>query len=136
MTVTVGRALQGVGYAAIADRATAPTPITFEAEAEKPTRAATRKKAVADPEAELDDLDETPVDEVAAVETEAVADAAEEADAQAAPAKKKRTRRGTRGGRNRKKPGAAAATEATEATEETEAATSDDVDGSPATRRA
>ena len=132
VTVTVGRALQGVGYAAIADGATAPTPITFEAEAEKPTRAAPRKKAVADPEAELDDLDEPPADEVASVEAEAVADGAEEDEAEVAPPKKKRTRRGTRGGRSRKKPAATAATEVTEATEETEATTSDATDGRPA----
>ncbi len=112
VTVTVGRALQGVGYAAIADGATAPTPITFEAEAEKPTRAPTRKKAVADPEAELDDLDETPVGRGCRGGDRGRRRRCGGGGRQAAPAKKKRTRRGTRGGRNRKKPGAAA-TEAT-----------------------
>ena len=134
VAVTVGRALQGVGYAAIADGATAPTPITFEAEAEKPTRAAPRKKAVADTEAELDDLDELPAGEAAAVEVEAVAEGAEGDEAEVAPPKKKRTRRGTRGGRNRKKPAASAATDVTEATEETGVATSDETDGRPAPR--
>ena len=44
---TVGRALEGVAYATLADDAVAaPTPITFEAEAEKPMRASRSKKDV------------------------------------------------------------------------------------------
>jgi ribonuclease G len=96
---TVGAVLESGAFAAIADAdGPAVMPVTFEAEADKPTRAARAKKtAVAEPE----------------VEPEAVADAEEtdqaeeEADADGAP-KKKRTRRGTRGGRGRKKPAAAA----------------------------
>ena len=41
--VAVGRVLEGVAFATLADAAAAPTPITFEAEAEKPTRAPSRK---------------------------------------------------------------------------------------------
>jgi ribonuclease G len=106
--VTIGRALDGVAYAALADDAVAPivAPITFEAEAEKPTRASRSKK---EPEAleapaEVDEVvDVEPDDE--AEPTPAEVDVA--ADGQP---KKKRTRRGTRGGRGRKKPVTAAAT--------------------------
>ncbi len=41
----VGRVLDGVAYATLADSPEAATPITFEAEAEKPTRAPSRRKA-------------------------------------------------------------------------------------------
>jgi ribonuclease G len=110
LPVTIGRVLDGVAYAMPADGAKVPNPITFEGEAEKPTRAPAKKPAPAparrgrteaepaevvaeEPE---DDLD----DEEAVVEP-----AAAEADE---AAKKKRTRRGTRGGRGRKKPATAA----------------------------
>ena len=46
-TVTVGRVLDGQVFAAIAPSDVAPVPITFESEAEKPTRAPSRKKAAA-----------------------------------------------------------------------------------------
>jgi ribonuclease G len=55
--VTVGRALEGVAFATLADAAALPTPITFEAEAEKPTRAPSRKagaEAEVEVEIELD----------------------------------------------------------------------------------
>jgi ribonuclease G len=96
VSATVGRVLDGVAYAALADEAAPSERITFEAEAEKPTRAPGRKKedvaeAVAEPEAEEE-----------AVETAETADA----DGAEKPAKK-RTRRGTRGGRGRKKKPAA-----------------------------
>ena len=103
---SVGAVLEGAAYATLADD-TAPgvAPITFEAEAEKPTRASRAKKDVAAVEPELveetDDVEPDLVDEAVA-EPEAEADGA-------AP-KKKRTRRGTRGGRGRKKPATAAAT--------------------------
>ena len=104
VAATVGRVLEGAAYATIPDDAVvAASPITFEAEAEKPTRASRSKKetAVADVPGE-----------VVAVELEAepepAAEASEvEAEAETSPdatPKKKRTRRGTRGGRNRKKP--------------------------------
>ncbi len=40
---TVGRVLEGLAFAVVADSAKLPSPITFEAEAEKPTRAPGRK---------------------------------------------------------------------------------------------
>jgi ribonuclease G len=130
LKVTVGRVLDGVAYATPADGADLPTPITFEAEAEKPTRVASAKKVEAEkparapsrrktkedadeepteeplPEAELEpELDEAElVAEVAEPET----GEAEEVVAAGEQPKKKRTRRGTRGGRGRKKPSAAA----------------------------
>ncbi len=108
VTATVGSVLEGSAYATLSD-ASVPgeTPITFEAEAEKPNRAARPRKDVA----AVDELAEV------AVATEATEDVAEEIDADPqesetgadAPPKKKRTRRGTRGGRSRKKPAAATA---------------------------
>jgi ribonuclease G len=108
VTATVGCVLEGAAYATLAD-ASAPrvSPITFEAEAEKPTRASRAKKEVVTP------VEEGASEPAADVVDAAVADPeAEEADAAVdggAP-KKKRTRRGTRGGRGRKT--AATATEA------------------------
>ncbi len=53
---TVGRVLEGLAFAVVADSAALPSPITFEAEAEKPTRAPGRKagetKEKDEPEAE------------------------------------------------------------------------------------
>ena len=135
--VRVERVLDGVAYATALNGVEAPVdPITFESEAEKPTRAPSRAKKAAEtdePEAvvELPELDDAEVEvEVASEEdeqdeaTEAVADGAE-----AAPAKKK-TRRGSRGGRNRKKKPAAAADGADPAAEpEAEAGVEADVDG-------
>ncbi|CAN5658949.1 hypothetical protein BH18ACT13_BH18ACT13_10290 [soil metagenome] len=117
VSVTIGRVLDGVAYASLAETAEVGTPITFEAEAEKPTRAPGRKKAT-----EKDVATAAPSDVEADVEFEAelegdVSDQSEEADAVAEAGagdgeeqpKKKRPRRGTRGGRGRKKPAAAAA---------------------------
>ncbi|MBA3380414.1 MAG: Rne/Rng family ribonuclease [Actinobacteria bacterium] len=117
VSVTIGRVLDGVAYASLAETAEVGTPITFEAEAEKPTRAPGRKKAT-----EKDVATAAPSDVEADVEFEAelegdVSDESEEVDAVAEAGagdgeeqpKKKRTRRGTRGGRGRKKPAAAAA---------------------------
>ena len=114
VTATVGSVLEGAAYATLADDVVADaTPITFEAEAEKPMRASRSKKeplpaeapvetAASEVEVEIEDDDEA---------TEVSADTLEvEAEVSAdATTKKKRTRRGTRGGRNRKKPAAAAA---------------------------
>jgi ribonuclease G len=51
---TVGRVLEGLAFAVVADSGVLASPITFEAEAEKPTRAPSRKAAEAteEPEAE------------------------------------------------------------------------------------
>jgi ribonuclease G len=115
-TVSVGRALDGQAFATLVAGEPAAAPITFESEAEKPTRAPARRKvdegaadeAVTVPEADAA-FDAGPASE------EALADAAEEAEAEAegspddgaqAPAKK-RTRRGSRGGKRRRKAAAA-----------------------------
>ncbi len=134
---TVGRVLDGVAFAVVADEAALPNPITFEAEAEKPTRApAARKTEAAKPVAAEKPAAEKPLrrsqsrpepaiergpperelggsrSHRGAREEEAaeVAEAATTADGQP---KKKRTRRGTRGGRGRKKTPATATATAT-----------------------
>jgi ribonuclease G len=102
VTASVGAVLEGAAYATLADE-TAPgvAPITFEAEAEKPTRASRAKKDVVavEPDDETEEIEPDQTDEAVT---------ATEADADGAAPKKKRTRRGTRGGRGRKKPAAAA----------------------------
>ncbi|HKX47441.1 MAG TPA: Rne/Rng family ribonuclease [Gaiellaceae bacterium] len=118
---TVGAVLEGAAYATLADDgAVASSPITFEAEAEKPTRASRAKKAapVADVDqaeepddvAEPDDIDEQ---SDIAEPGEADPDDAQRQSAVGTPTKK-RTRRGTRGGRGRKKAPAAVAAEGEE----------------------
>jgi ribonuclease G len=119
VTATVGAVLEGAAYANLAgDAAPAATPITFEAEAEKPMRASRAKKAIeelAGDEADADaEEDEDAAVEPEAVEPEAVEPEAVEAGVDGAPPPKKRTRRGTRGGRGRKKSAAAAAAGAEE----------------------
>jgi predicted RNA-binding protein with TRAM domain len=122
VSVSIGRVLDGVAFAALADGAVLPTPITFEAEAEKPTRVASAKKAEAEKpaaaprsrakkvvEEEEEQSAEAIVDdedEVELAEETGLAGPAGEAAEEARPAKK-RTRRGTRGGRGRKKTPAA-----------------------------
>jgi ribonuclease G len=122
--VRVERVLDGLAYGTALKGVEAPeAPITFESEAEKPTRAPSRaKKAEPAPEAEAEQAATKPkpaaeaetaqepavgaaeLEEDAEPEAEPEAETATEAGA--APAKKK-TRRGSRGGRNRKKPAAA-----------------------------
>ena len=132
---TIGRALAGMAFAVLADDQAAPsTPITFEAEAEKPMRASRSKKeavaeVVADTSGEVEELLE---EEEPPVETaEAVAEEVSEPTADGQP-KKKRTRRGTRGGRGRKKPAAAAAADADAGAEEV---SDDSGNGRPQTPR-
>ncbi len=123
-TVVVGRVLEGQAFAVLADApgaaAVADEPITFESEAEKPTRAPARRKAVADEAgAEVapgdtiaeeadgwsDELeDEIEVDDEDALDTDDTEDDVEAAGADGAVTAKKRTRRGSRGGRRRRKP--------------------------------
>jgi predicted RNA-binding protein with TRAM domain len=98
VAVTIGRVLDGMAYATLADDAAALTPITFEAEAERPTRAGSRVAKKELPEADID---------AAAASVETVSEG-DEAPAEEQP-RKKRARRGTRGGRGRKKPAAATA---------------------------
>ncbi len=140
-TVTIGRVLEGQAFATlVASGATGEGPITFESEAEKPTRAPAKRKAATttgegdeaslaleDDEAVVDephavDLEDVSLPEGATVaedaapeetddETEADLDANATLADGTTPAKK-RTRRGSRGGRRRRKPaGAGAATE-------------------------
>ena len=113
MTATVGSVLEAAAYATVADDVVADaTPITFEAEAEKPMRASRSKKEVSPAEEPADlvtaDVEvETGIEDGSEDTQEADVDgevgAATEASIDGTPTKK-RTRRGTRGGRNRKKP--------------------------------
>ena len=132
--VRVERVLDGVAYATALNGVEAPAePITFESEAEKPTRAPSRAKKAAEtdePEAAVETLELGEVEAEAEAEVDAEADVVDAAPedeqdeateavadgAEAAPAKKK-TRRGSRGGRNRKKK----PTVATDGTEPAEA---------------
>jgi ribonuclease G len=140
---TVGRVLDGMAYATLASNVEVPEPITFEAEAEKPTRAPSRKTEPAKKEPAKAEKPEKPKPKPAraraprkaaepAPEAETDVDAvaaepdlpdAEIAETDGQP-KKKRTRRGTRGGRGRKKK---PATEA--ATPEGEAEVAPEADG-------
>ncbi len=135
--VRIERVLDGVAYAALLTTAAKPAePITFESEAEKPTRAPSRAKKAAELEAEetqptgetedAEALPQEPADEpvepdVGEVEIDdEPEDEPEEAiEGETTPAAdgtpvKKKTRRGSRGGRNRKKKPAGAAVEGAE----------------------
>ncbi|MEX2612446.1 MAG: Rne/Rng family ribonuclease [Gaiellaceae bacterium] len=134
VTVKVGRVLEGVALATPADAASLPTPITFEAEAEKPTRAPSRKadaerptpptasEELADkparepsrrrPPVEAIDKPDEPTVEAEAELVEAEIDVVASESVPAEAQLKKRTRRGTRGGRGRKKPTATGTAEA------------------------
>jgi ribonuclease G len=115
---SVGRALQGTAFAVLADgQAVSASPITFEAEAEKPMRASRSKKEIAVVEDTPVEPDE-PLAEDADDSEEVVPDAATPDATTDGQPKKKRTRRGTRGGRSRKKPAAAAAGESDEASDD------------------
>jgi ribonuclease G len=108
-TVFIGAVLAGQAFGTLVDAAPPTEPITFESEAEKPTRAPARRKTDEDatePIEATEDVaaDSAAVDEVAVDETATE----EEAELEAAPAKK-RTRRGSRGGKRRRKPAATAA---------------------------
>ncbi|MFN0155735.1 MAG: Rne/Rng family ribonuclease [Gaiella sp.] len=110
--VKVGRVVGDIAFGTLVGEVVAPAAITFESEAEKPTRAPARRKAAgteaAGPDADVDDVDVeglADVDEVG--EGEGEGEAVEVAvDGSTAPAKK-RTRRGSRGGKRRKKPAGA-----------------------------
>ena len=108
--VRIERVFDGIAYATLLSGGdSAPEPITFESEAEKPTRAPSRAKKVAEDavaeepaEAETEPDLEAGVAELEAEETEVEEiDADETTPADGTP--KKKTRRGSRGGRNRKK---------------------------------
>jgi ribonuclease G len=105
--VRIERVLDGTAYATLLSRGAAGhEPITFESEAEKPTRAPTRAKKAEEPEAEAvaEDVGEPeeprePEEPEAAVEEDVVAGEATDAPGEA----KRKTRRGSRGGRARKR---------------------------------
>jgi ribonuclease G len=122
-SVLIGRVLEGQAFGLLAGAPAGAVaveePITFESEAEKPTRAPARRKAVADAASvasaapdETDD-DETDDDEAEEWEDEPAAEADDEvegepeADVDGTVPPKKRTRRGSRGGRRRRKPAGA-----------------------------
>jgi predicted RNA-binding protein with TRAM domain len=125
VTALIGRALEGTAYAMPAGDVVVPSPITFEAEAERPMRAPSRKRATDEPEVEpAPEVDvgvevDVEVEDGTAAEVESVVEVSADAAIEETPAvdaeaqsdgqdggqpKKKRTRRGTRGGRGRKKP--------------------------------
>jgi len=128
-TVTIGRVLDGQAFATLVTEDTGAGPITFESEAEKPTRAPAKRRASTAEEGaeELDVAEDDAVepDDVSSAvgghaESEPDADDASEeaADGNVAESRtgtdgvtpaKKRTRRGSRGGRRRRKPAGAAA---------------------------
>jgi hypothetical protein len=125
-TVTIGRVLEGQAFATIVAAGDAGEgPITFESEAEKPTRAPAKRKPTAAPDGEEGDetvvaeTDDEPVvdesvdpyaddigDDVDADDDSADIEAGEPGADGVTPAKK-RTRRGSRGGRRRRKPAGA-----------------------------
>ena len=146
VSISVGRVLEGLAFATLSDgEAGVEAGVTFEAEAEKPTRAPSKKKAVEEPVPEL----EAPEAEEALAEPEPEPEAEPEAEAEAEPEpeaelaagpgaeepeqaapdaqpKKKRTRRGTRGGKARKKTPAAAEAPAKRAASEKRASDAGD----------
>jgi predicted RNA-binding protein with TRAM domain len=111
----VNRVLDGTAYATLvrpAPPAQPESPITAEAEAEKPTRAPRRRKTAEKPaqqeqapavEAEPSEEVDTAVEEIVAAEPVAEGEQ---------PKPKKKTRRGSRGGRGRKKKTTTAAAQA------------------------
>ena len=114
--VRVERVLDGTAYATLADGQppAPPTPITAEAQAEKPTRASRAKKV--EPKTVAEVAEEAEPAAEATDEAESVGEVTDEAEpgeerpveaAAGAAAQRKRTRRGSRGGRGRKKPATA-----------------------------
>jgi ribonuclease G len=117
--VTIGRVLDAEAFATLVAAEPGEGPITFESEAEKPTRAPSRRKPASEPIAEVAEA-ETDRDEEEFLDAEGGPDEEEDEDeavtaGDGTPAAKKRTRRGSRGGRRRKKPVDAEGAEAGEA---------------------
>ena len=147
--VRIDRVLEGTAYATLLGGAEKPDePITFESEAEKPTRAPSRKKTGEHEVVAETDVEEAvelePEEELEVGEVESDADSddepedepgeAIEGEAGETPVKKK-TRRGSRGGRNRKKKPAGETAEADGEEALAEAATetvAEEVDAQPA----
>ncbi len=120
-TVRVGRVLEGIAFATLVEGAAPPEPITFEAEAEKPTRAPVKRKGevVADPAGGDAVADEVRVTETAGEDDDDVAEDEDGGD-ETGEAKPRRRRRGSRGGRGRRKPAATAEGDAGETGEASE----------------
>jgi ribonuclease G len=103
-SVAIGRVLEGQAFATLVGGEAPAAPITFESEAEKPTRAPAKRRGTdAKPEPQETAPAEEPEEEPTA---EAVPETAEDATEESSAAPRKRTRRGSRGGRRRKKTGA------------------------------
>jgi ribonuclease G len=145
-TLSVGRVLEGRAFATIVGGEPAEAPITFESEAEKPTRAPARKKPSEEPAEPALETDEVLPAEPEEPEEPEEADEEEEVEASAdgaaaVTAARKRTRRGSRGGKRRKKPaaagvsadGAAVSTESAADAADTESADIESLDTEPAT---
>ena len=135
-TVAVGRVLEGQAFATPVGGDVPDAPITFESEAEKPTRAPAKRRSgdakaapaetvwpVEEPEPSEPDAEAT--DDAPEPEVDAKADGGE-----VAASAKKRTRRGSRGGKRRKKPAAQTDADAADGVEE------NDVEAEPETGRA
>jgi ribonuclease G len=118
-TVQVGLVLDGQAFASLVDAAPSGAPITFESEAEKPTRAPSRRKADTEAEAPEAPVEVEPAED--AEEPEVAEASAEEEEDGAAATPRKRTRRGSRGGKRRRKPATPAA-EAADAVSATDGA--------------
>jgi len=111
-TVVIGRVLEGQAFATLVDGAAREAPITFESEAEKPTRAPAKRRAgeakPEPPEQTLEDAtaaEPEPEPEPELLEADGAPESEDHEGGEEAPATpRKRTRRGSRGGRRRKKP--------------------------------
>jgi ribonuclease G len=111
--VSIGRVLGGQAFATLVGGEAPAAPITFESEAEKPTRAPAKRRsgeARPKPPADQKPADLEPDGETPAEEPAAEADATDgsgprdgDGSTEASAAARKRTRRGSRGGRRRKK---------------------------------
>jgi ribonuclease G len=113
--VRIVRVMDGTAYAALVRPAAkvAATPLTAEAQAEKPTRAPRKKQEAVEAQAPAEQV-EAPAEPEAAAPA---ADGGPSAQGEQAEKPKKRTRRGSRGGRNRKRKAAPAANGAASAAE-------------------
>ena len=126
--VRIERVLDDAAYAVLVGGAEEALPISFESEAEKPTRAPSRKKVDATEAVEAEEADDVAVALDEEADTDLDEDAVDDADVGEEPVTvaadgtvpvKRKTRRGSRGGRNRtRKPPVAATEGATEDTGE------------------
>jgi ribonuclease G len=117
-TVSIGRVLERQAFATLVGGAAPAAPITFESEAEKPTRAPAKRRS---PEAKRGQVEEAAAeeptaDDAGAEPAEEPSESSDAPESSEGPATaRKRTRRGSRGGRRRKKPSGAAGDSAPDA---------------------